>query len=161
MFSIVLLLRLDFRSSGWGLRVVARVLDQHSRTWNNFEADRVLAGGMKVDPQRLALPIRLTAGRRSVAFRIEGIQPLSLHRFARRDLRHHGIETLAARGHSAVGSVVAKPAHLAHAGIVIRQLKRRDSARYPVNKQPWTTLPDPLPRLVSGASFVAGSRRSP
>jgi hypothetical protein len=156
MFSVVLLLRLDFRSSGWGLHVVARVLDQYSRTWNDFEADCILAGGMEADAHWIALPIGLTTNRLSVVCRIEGLKLFGQHRFARRNLGHQGIETLAARGHSAVGSVVAKLAHLAHAGVVVRQLKGRDSAGNPVNKQPWTTLPDPLPRLVSGVSFVAG-----
>ena len=113
---------------------------------------------MEVIAERLALPIRLSTGRIGVVIRVESLQPLGQHRLARRHLGHHGVETLAAGGHSAVGSVVAKPAHLAHTGVVVGQLEGNEMAGNAVHQQPRTPLPDPAAGRRGGLfiGLVAG-----
>ncbi len=50
--------------------------------------------------------------------------------------------------HAAIRPVVAKPAHLAHSRIVIRQLQCRDMARHAIHQQPRPALPHPVALLV-------------
>ncbi len=88
---------------------------------------------------------------------IEGRKFLGQDRLARSHLRHHRIQAFAARRHATIGRIIAEPAHLAHAGIVVGQMQRGYVTGHAIHQQPRAPLPHPT-ALFTGfcRGFVAG-----